>query len=152
MRSLYTRQLVDFGLSESSKPGRLNSGHDKIDLVNGTGVYLGIVRLGNKNLMFTKTTRSGGHEHDGEIKINEVDFDLYADGDVVVYYNKYKSEGIRDLEKAFNNPTIINMIDDEYTISRILEKFLILLNIFIQKVLILKKQLKKDLIMKDKVK
>ncbi len=116
------KRIVDFGISASSKLGRLSSGHDKLDSVNGTGEYLGIVRLGKKNLLFTKTTRSGGHANDGLVKINEVDFDLYADGDVVVYYNKYKSEGIRDLEKAFNNPAIIKMIDDEYTISGILDK------------------------------
>ena len=116
------RRIVDFGISEASKIGRLSSSHDRPDHINGEGEYLGIVKLGNKNLLFTKTIRSGGSKHDGEIMINEVDFDIYFDGDVVTYFNTYKSEGIRELQKSFNSPAIVEMINSGKTIPEILDK------------------------------
>lgn len=116
------RKIVDFGISESSKIGRLMSGHEKLDLVNGTGDYLGIVRLGNKNLLFTRTTRSGRGKYDGQVMINEIDFDLYPDGEVVAYYNLYKTDGIIDLQRAFNNPTVIKMLDEGKSLLEILDK------------------------------
>ena len=116
------RKIVDFGISEASKIGRLSSSHDRPDHINGIGEYLGIFRLGNKNLLFTKTTRSGGGQHDGEIMINEVDFDMYFDGGIVVYFNTYKPEGVRELQRSFNSPAIVEMINSGKTIQEILEK------------------------------
>ena len=116
------KKIVDFGISKYSDVGKLRSAHDEMDLVNGTGEYLGIVRLGNKNLMFTRTTRSGAGLHDGEIMINEVDFDVYTDGGIAVYYNLYKSEGVKDLQRAFNSQIVTKLLDEGKSLTEILDR------------------------------
>ena len=122
------KKIVDFGINESSRIGRLYSGQDKMDLVNGTGDYLGMLEIGGKNLMFTRTTRSGRNEHNGEIRINEVDYDMYPDGSMAVYYNLYRTEGIKSLERAINNPTFIRLLESGKTIKEVLMQLRVVCN------------------------
>ena len=100
------QKIVDFGISESSNMERLNSGHEALDLVNGTGEYLGMIHFGNHEVMITRTISSGKGKYDGQIMANEVEYDTYPDGSIAIYYNKDKSDELYQLQQQLNRPII----------------------------------------------
>ena len=116
------QKIVDFGISESSNAERLNARHDKIDLINGTGEYLGIIQLGNKKVMITRTLTSGKNMYNGKIMANEVEYDTYQDGSIVVYYNLGKSDEIIHLQQRLNHPLITEALSENNNIKDALVK------------------------------
>lgn len=100
------RRLVDFGINESSTMDRLDSGHSKLDLVNGTGEYLGIIQIDGRKVMITRTISSGANLYNGQLMANEVEYDIYSDGSIAVYYSSEKTEDLLRLQEMLNNPVV----------------------------------------------
>ena len=114
---------IEFGINESLKEERLNSGWDKIDSINGIGQYLGIIRIGNRNLMITLNTDYSNFEKRysvGNIKVNEIEYDTYQDGNIIVYYNIDKGHECAVLEDKFNSDTVKKMLENGASIYDIL--------------------------------
>ena len=59
------KKIVDFGISECSTQERLDPAHDKLDLVNGTGEYLGMIRFDDREIIITRTISSGRGQYNG---------------------------------------------------------------------------------------
>ena len=115
---------VEFGFNESSKESRLNPSWDKLDLDNGVGEFLGIVNIGNKNLMITLNTSAtdfNNRYNNGNIKYYEIEFDSYQDGSIVVYYNIDKCQECFLLEDKLNTETVKRMIKSGESIYSILD-------------------------------
>lgn len=100
------RRLVDFGINESSTTERLDSAHSKLDLVNGCGEYLGIIQIDGHKVMITRTISSGANLYNGQLMANEVEYDVYSDGSIAVYYNCEKTEDLLRLQEMLNNPIV----------------------------------------------
>lgn len=114
---------VEFGINESSKENRLSSGWDKLDLNNGVGEFLGVVSIGNKNLMITLNESVIDFDKrytSGKIKVNEIEYDSYQDGSIAVYYNVDKCQEALLLEEKLNSDLIKKMIESGESIYDIL--------------------------------
>ncbi len=114
---------VEFGINESKRTDRLDPGWDKIDINKGIAEYLGIVRVGNKNLMITLNTAITDFEDRysiGKIMVSEIDYDSYQDGSIVVYYNLDKCPECYLLEEKINNEMIKKMLKSGENIYDIL--------------------------------
>ncbi len=112
-------KIIGFGINEKAKPGKINATHDKMDLENGTGKYLGLIKIYDKHYVVTLT--ESGHNK-GLIMVNEILFDSYMDGDISFYYCTHKSEESRRLEDELNNPTLLRLIKDGQSIYDMLSK------------------------------
>jgi len=100
-------KIIRFGISESSKPNNLYAVTDRLDLENGDGKYLGLIKIDNKHYVITLAINGNNR---GYIMVNEVLFDSYMDGEMVFFYNRRKSRDCIMLEEELNNPTVLSLI------------------------------------------
>ena len=102
---------VEFGKNTMSQVGHIIPSWNEVDLINGDGEYLGLLRAGSNNFLVTKTISSGQGKYDGKIMVNEIDYDVYCDGGIVFYYNNEKSNECLDLENIFNRPDVKKIVE-----------------------------------------
>ena len=112
-------KLVEFGINESSTTERLNSAHEKMDLVNGTGEYLGMIQLGDHEILITKAKYLSNQPD--KIMANEIEYDTYSDASIAVYYNLKKSEELLRLQEKLNHPLINKLLSQGKNIKEALE-------------------------------
>ena len=117
------RKEIVFGINRNAREGKLYSGPDP-DPVNGyNGELLGIYRIDNKDLMFTRilcpVSKEGKRK---SVRVNEVDFDVSYDGSVEVYYSYDKGSISEQLEETLNTGVAQSLLDTGTSIYTILSE------------------------------
>ena len=115
------RKFVKFEINENAEIGNLRKHSSQTpDPRNGTGEFLGTIKMGDKIVMFTRTVESPNHNLEGFIRANEIVYDFSPNGDVDFYYNPEPSEDLIRLQQVLEHAPVEEELKKGATIRDIL--------------------------------